>query len=120
MTKHAELIARLEGGETGRDLDAIIWYLIIERPEPGDKIDQDMINRWPDYTTSLVDAVALVEQRRAGDDIDLELRHGIGGFATDATIYGGAYSPDEGKSWKAWAPSPAAALICALLKAEGG
>lgn len=113
--KHAELIARLEGGETGRDLDAILWYTLVEKPEPGDKIDKDMIDRWPHFTTSLDAAVALVERVRPG----WRWSCGLGPSAAMATIYNPDAGPMSDDRWKAVAPTPAAALLAALLRAEG-
>lgn len=46
-----------------RGLDAAIWYAYVEKPQPGDKRDKDMIGRWPAYTASIDAAMTLI-----GDD----------------------------------------------------
>lgn len=61
MPDLSELLERVKAA-TGpdRELDAAIWYALVEQPRPGNKIDRDMISRWPEYTSSLDAALALV------------------------------------------------------------
>jgi hypothetical protein len=55
------VLALLEAATAGsRGLDAQIWLAFIERPRPGDKLDRDIIGKWPAYTTSLDAALTLV------------------------------------------------------------
>lgn len=44
-----------------RGIDAALWYALVEKPQPGDKIDRDMIGRMPRYTASLDEALELAE-----------------------------------------------------------
>lgn len=76
----------------------------------------------PNYTRSLDAALALVERKMPGRDIDLEIRETMTDGKvlriTDATIYAQAYSDDR-RDFKAYGSSPALALIAALLRATG-
>lgn len=77
----------------------------------------------PRYTASLDAALALVEAKLPGRDIDLEIREtmadGVVLRVTDAAIYPLAYSDDQ-RSFKAYGNTPALALLAALLAALDG
>jgi hypothetical protein len=45
-----------------RGIDAGVWYALVEKPQPGDKIDRDMMSRWPAYTSLSDDVVELAER----------------------------------------------------------
>lgn len=63
MTQMDELIARVEAAtRPDRELDAAIWYACVEKPQPGDKRDNDMIGRWPSYTASIDAAMTLAPE----------------------------------------------------------
>lgn len=109
----AELVAALEAA-TGpsRELDARIWLEAVEKPRPGDKLDKDIIGRWPHYTASLDAALTLVPE----------------GYTR--SLYFGGNWPAEAKLWRhhdysgqqdieAEAKTIALALCIAALRARG-
>jgi hypothetical protein len=134
MTKHAELIARLEGGETGIIIDGEV-FRCFGCPLPGKfankKIDlewtkegralmalEDMVVSYtpPAFSTSLDAALALVDRVRPEWEWSVNKdQHGAEASLDRPWTAGAASAEFEGR-----APTPAAALICALLKAEGG
>ena len=67
MTDLAQLLARIEAA-TGpdREVDAAMWLTFVEKHMLGQKIDLDMIGRWPAYTASIDAIVALIERALPG------------------------------------------------------
>ena len=65
-TKLADLeamAARVEAlSAPDREVDAKIWYLCVEKPQTGDKLDRDIRHKWPAYTASLDAAMTLVPE----------------------------------------------------------
>lgn len=122
MSKHAELIARLEAAEVGsRELDALIWDIEDSRPRhsldgdfPTYKQDPDdsvAFDSPPSYTTSLDAAIALAERVLPLGSWRIERE----GAIFWAKIWWGR----EGKAGHkyAYAKTPAIALCVAILKA---
>jgi len=99
-----------------RGLDAAIWYALVERPAPGDKIDRDMVGRWPNYTSSVDATLALVERALPGWEWHCLFNplHGDSGFS-----YAGLTPPDGSTGASVALPGkrPAIALLAALLTA---
>jgi len=60
LLRLAERVEGLDGPD--REVDAAIWYAVFERPRPGDKIDKDIIGKWPRYTASMDAAMTLVPE----------------------------------------------------------
>jgi hypothetical protein len=56
--KLSDRVAELAG--PCREIDAGIWLRAIEKPQPGEKRDKDIIGRWPHYTASIDAAASLV------------------------------------------------------------
>jgi hypothetical protein len=105
MSKHDELIERLEGGETGREIDMAVAIHFLpswaNHPEPSEL---------PRLTTSLDAALALVERVRPNGSYCVWSSEGKPGAEIEGQLdnyYGGGLTM-------------AAALVAALLKAEGG
>lgn len=142
MTTTTDLVKRLEAGETGREIEVAIFHALSSAQMPAsiaiDSVDAQwnwlsyFHSGWTGITTSLDAAVALVERVKPGwrkgfrqhDDIE-----GDGWFAwlnspdyrTECYAAGGETrtSVASGTRFNADAPTPAAALIAALLKAKG-
>lgn len=124
-----DLLKRLEAGETGREIDAHIgWHLDGHHTKfcPTPEILLNGMTDFglvvPHYTTSLDAAVALVERVLPGCDWTARTRrkHPYKGvYPSEATIWGTDTSQSLGAT-NGFAPTPAAALIVALLKANGG
>lgn len=124
MTDTQELLRRLEGGEVGREIDAEIGWLIggwrdeVIVPS-ADVLAKAIVNAGlnvPYYSTSLDAAIALVERARPGWRWLIEYDDHRG------PSYG-AQIKEHGEDWsitkRCLAATPAAALIAALLRAEG-
>ena len=114
----AALVARLEGGETGPSIDFAIAQLLRPLNDDG-TFKGPTPNYFAGVTTSLDAAVALVERVRPRDFWDVCKVFPSGNFR-------GALTPpafQEGEAWLrglghiTYAPTPAAALVAALLKA---
>ena len=110
----SELIERLEKA-TGpdRELDALIWYAVVERPAAGEKIDRDMVNRWPTYTASIDAALTLVPEGMRRRTVVME--DGKSGVQL--------WWPDEdmpGAWGRAHASEPIATVIAALRAKDTG
>lgn len=154
MTNASEIIARLEGGETGSIIDGEI-FRHFGNPLPDKFATQSLDLEWtsegvalmalgdlevtftpPAYTTSLDAAVSLAQRvlpewqvidiaigwrgpGKLGDDLpeDVHEKYGKANIqiAATATMRRGAHSYI---AKKADAPTPAAALVAALLKAK--
>lgn len=125
MNKEAllELAARVERAEgADRGIDASVWLLAVEKPEPGDKIDGDMHGRWPAYTASLDAALGLVPEGWRNYQADFSVKN-----RTHWMLEGPKtkWSLDEGgercagSDWfvSGVAATPALALCAAALKA---
>lgn len=54
----AERVEALSGGDRG--VDASIWYALVEKPRQGDRLDKDIMGKWPTYTASLDAAISLL------------------------------------------------------------
>lgn len=116
-----DLIKRLEAGETGREIDAEIAAHFKQAFGRtgfvlGDKLLTLLVSE-PKLSTSLDAAVALVERVRP-DITAWEIRSRRAKrlfFAELSKLEGN----DDQVMWDAYAPTPAAALIAALLKADG-
>lgn len=113
-----DLIARCEAA-TGSDrgLDALIWYALIEKPSSGQKLDRDMIDRWPRYTASVDEALALIERALPDGCPGLQKNRGTKPprrWAAWLEVFGGeaGYARYVGA-----APTPALALCLSLLRA---
>lgn len=130
-----ELIERLEKAEAGsRELDGAVWYAVfepdvehgclhVEKTEQGDReaLTCELGSKWADdvgnYTTSLDAALALAERVLPGWIPSLE---GSRGGRWLATI---SLWESEGSAMvrfgHAHAPTPALALVTAILKTQG-
>ena len=93
-----------------REVDGCIWYAAVEKPRAGEKLDRDMINRWPTYTSSLDAAMTLVPEGWAWT------------LFSDGSCEIG-YDPESGclltPKHTAEAPALALALCAAALRARG-
>jgi hypothetical protein len=117
MADLEELIERVESG-TGADrgIDAQVWLSVVEKPRLGDKIDKDMIGRWPEYTSSLDAVLALIEAKLPGWHGNVEVGRPLqDSTKVSAIMIGPTEDPDDCR--QADASSPARALLAATLKA---
>ena len=63
MSELIELAAKCEAAAgPDRALDSAIWYAVVERIEPGERRDRDMVGRWPAYSASIDAAMTLVPE----------------------------------------------------------
>lgn len=139
-----DLLKRLESGETGREIDAEVFRhlgytvkmiapfagsaggrFLAYPPNGPERCEPARLA----ITTSLDAAVALVERVLPGwrislDQIHPETINAKGWTASVCTpdfdvMFFCVTEHEKGKRWLASAPTPAAALVAALLKAEG-
>lgn len=125
MTTTTDLVKRLEAGETGREIEVAIFHALSSAQMPAsiaiDSVDAQwnwlsyFHSGWTNTCTSLDAAVALVERVLPDNCWDVQSAHRK--VPAYATIFG-ATNIDE--TIQACAPTPAAALVAALLKANGG
>ena len=120
MTRE-ELIARLEGRETGREIDADVHNNLVGTGQLDDQMYDQPSADVPDYSRSLDAALALVERVRPKAWIEINGPRRYLNIPTPVPNYWKAVvAPWEDKTeGVGWAATPAAALIAALLKAEG-
>ncbi len=105
----AERVEALTGPD--RNGDGCIWFAAVEKPRAGEKLDRDMINRWPAYTASLDAAMSLVPEKSLWSACDME----DGPFAqVIRPMPDGGYG---GGLTSAHAATPALALTAAALRA---
>lgn len=137
MIKHQELIARLEGGETGREIDEAVFLAFNEAPSgPGWKKTSagnwhrflGPLGHWDEnvhadsVSTSLDAAVALVERVRPGwlksleEFSDGDAHYWVAELVLERPD--GKLKPLQTE--QGTAPTPAAALLAALLKSVEG
>ena len=108
---YSALIERLEKEGGSRELDAAIWYAVVEKPQPGDKIDKDMArNRWPHYTTLFEDIVDLITRRLNDPGLSLERIVQWDGWTATINVI-------DARAVTGKAKAPAAALSAAFLRA---
>lgn len=103
-------LSKLDGPDW--DCDAKIWMHLIEKPKSLDKIDRDMIGRYPFYTSSIDASVALVGRVLPGWKWGL---HPCGGLTR---AYVGEISPLRPTPIFAVHALPAIALCIAILRAK--
>ena len=111
-------LSKLEGPD--REVDAAIWMHLIEKPGINDKIDRDMVGRYPSYTASIDAAIALAEIVLPG----WKWRVGRTELFPNGWAYVHKYDPsncdrtDEAACADGKAATPAIALLIALLRAK--
>ena len=96
-------LSKLDG--PNREVDAAIWMHLIEKPGINDKIDRDMVGRYPSYTASVDAAIALAEREFPGIDATIRTKHNMAWL-------------DGMRGEVCCGATPAIALCIALLRAK--
>lgn len=106
----ADRVEALSGPDA--EVDAIIWYRLVEKPEHGDKLDKDIQGRWPHYTASFDAAMTLLPPNHMW----------AAGSCNEDDNPWACVTNSDGEDFTSTGATPALVLLAAILRArvEGG